>query len=202
MKTDFLNKQGLNLVELNVAILLAEREEFPEKIEIEKRHKLFTTGIGKINATTKITEIIHTFSPNLVINLGTSGSSKLNRHQIYQCESFVQKDMDVSAIGYKKYITPGDFKEQVFQYKYLTTNLEQAICGTADSFAISSNDDIWDLNDMEGYALAKVCHKYNVPFLCFKAISDGADKDSSKDYKESFKTLPEKLYQVYKDLCK
>ncbi|MDR0423162.1 MAG: 5'-methylthioadenosine/S-adenosylhomocysteine nucleosidase [Rickettsiales bacterium] len=201
MKVEFLEKSKSRLMELNVAVVLADREEFPEKVELKNRHKLFITGIGKVNATMKMTEIIHTFSPDLVINLGTAGSPKLVRDNVYQCENFIQKDMDATAIGYKKYTTPGESTEQIFQYKYLTTNLEQAICGTADMFTACSDNDIWNLNEMEGYALAKTCYHYNVPFLCFKAISDGADESSVKDYRDSFATIPEKLYQVYKDLC-
>ena len=35
---------------------------------------------------------------------------------------------------------------------------------------------------MEAYALAKVCHHYNVPFISFKYITDGADEQAHEDW--------------------
>jgi adenosylhomocysteine nucleosidase len=35
---------------------------------------------------------------------------------------------------------------------------------------------------MEAYALAKVCYLYDVPFISFKYISDGADEHSAGDW--------------------
>ena len=49
---------------------------------------------------------------------------------------------------------------------------------------------------MEAYALAKVCYLYDIPFISFKYISDGADGDAGTDWDENvskgiveFKTL-------------
>ena len=38
---------------------------------------------------------------------------------------------------------------------------------------------------MEAYALAKVCYLYNVPFISFKYITDGADGSASVDWEEN-----------------
>ena len=35
---------------------------------------------------------------------------------------------------------------------------------------------------MEAYALAKVCKEENLPFLCLKYISDGADGNAVDDW--------------------
>ena len=45
--------------------------------------------------------------------------------------------------------------------------------------------DYIDVFDMEAYALAKVCHHYQVPFISFKYITDNADGSSSKDWEEN-----------------
>lgn len=37
---------------------------------------------------------------------------------------------------------------------------------------------------MEAYALAHVALKENIPFLCLKYISDGADEDAAGSWKE------------------
>ena len=38
---------------------------------------------------------------------------------------------------------------------------------------------------MEAYALAKVCHHFDVPFISFKYISDGADINANDDWEEN-----------------
>jgi adenosylhomocysteine nucleosidase len=38
---------------------------------------------------------------------------------------------------------------------------------------------------MEAYALAKVCYLYDVPFISFKYISDGADEGANNDWEEN-----------------
>ena len=38
---------------------------------------------------------------------------------------------------------------------------------------------------MEAYALAKVCHIRNVPFISFKYITDGADEQSHDDWEKN-----------------
>ena len=36
--------------------------------------------------------------------------------------------------------------------------------------------------DMESYAIAKVCMKQNIPFNTIRAVTDSANKQSSKDW--------------------
>ena len=48
---------------------------------------------------------------------------------------------------------------------------------------IENEIDYIDVFDMEAYALAKVCHHHNVPFLSFKYITDNANEQASEDWK-------------------
>ena len=38
---------------------------------------------------------------------------------------------------------------------------------------------------MEAYALAKVCQYFNIPFISFKYITDGADEQSHEDWEKN-----------------
>ena len=38
---------------------------------------------------------------------------------------------------------------------------------------------------MEAYALAKVCYQYDVPFISFKYITDGADEQAHEDWESN-----------------
>ena len=58
-------------------------------------------------------------------------------------------------------------------------------CATGDSFINSDDSHSGDVVDMEAYALAKVCFKYEIPFISFKYISDGADTAASMDWEKN-----------------
>ena len=61
--------------------------------------------------------------------------------------------------------------------------------GTGDSFVMDT--DPWfdyasiDLVDMEAYALAKVANRYNIPFKCYKYVSDFADENAADTWQEN-----------------
>lgn len=62
---------------------------------------------------------------------------------------------------------------------------------------------LYDIADMEAYALAKVCKNYNIPFVCLKFISDGADDRAGQDWKLTVKLAAQELrarYNEYQNL--
>tara|TARA_B100001029_G_C14913025_1_gene367627 strand:- start:210 stop:512 length:303 start_codon:yes stop_codon:yes gene_type:complete len=56
-------------------------------------------------------------------------------------------------------------------------------CATGDDLINFSELHVDDVVDMEAYALAKVCVKYEIPFNSFKYISGGSDTDADIDLK-------------------
>ena len=74
------------------------------------------------------------------------------------------------------------------------------ICGTADRFVTSAPELACDLVDMELYALAKIAKREQIPLKSFKFISDNADNDSQRDWKNS---LPDAAssFQVFRMIC-
>ena len=60
-------------------------------------------------------------------------------------------------------------------------------CATGASFISTTGGHVGDVVDMESYALAKVCLKFDISFIAFKYISDSADKDASIDWVENLK---------------
>ena len=56
-----------------------------------------------------------------------------------------------------------------------------------------------DIVDMEAYALAKVCKLQNIPFKCFKFISDHADESAKDDWLENCKKGSQLFYQLAKE---
>ena len=53
-----------------------------------------------------------------------------------------------------------------------------------DNFVTSEPKVQTQLVDMESYAYAKFCKLNNINFKCYKYVSDNADENASKDWKE------------------
>ena len=84
--------------------------------------------------------------------------------------------MDVSPLGFEVGVTPlDDHLAAEIHLQTHFTDLPKGICGTGDSFETGQPKVACDVVDMEGYALAKVCHKLGVRLISVKYITDGAD---------------------------
>ena len=140
------------------------------------------TGVGKINATYNLKKIIDKYKPNEIINFGTAGSLTKNLKGIIECTKFYQRDMDVSSLmNLKIGQTPFDNINEI-----INSN-DGYSCGSGDNFVSKKIEINVDVVDMEAYALAKVCKLENIPFRCFKFISDRANEAASNDWVKNCK---------------
>jgi adenosylhomocysteine nucleosidase len=126
--------------------------------------------------------------PKLVINYGTAGSRELPIGELVDCTRFIQRDMDVTGMGFLRGQTP--FEKEVpmiLDYDHVQFNPigKKLRCGTGDNFVQDDTDTYSEVYDMEAYALAKVCRYYEVPFISFKYITDSANESSPKDWEEN-----------------
>jgi adenosylhomocysteine nucleosidase len=157
------------------------------------------TGVGKVNATYKLTERFSTYDSRpavrrnheLVINYGTAGSRRSPIGELVDCTKFIQRDMDVTGLGFMKHQTPFESPNgMVILYRTEPPSPlfnpigKNYTCGTGDSFVdnIEDETEYIDVFDMEAYALAKVCSYYYVPFISFKYITDNANEHSAGDW--------------------
>lgn len=155
------------------------------------------TGIGKVNATYRLLKAIQHYQPDIIINLGTAGGFGLKKGEIICCTDFVQRDMDVTPLGFEKFVTPfEENKPVVLSYGISKNGIKKAVCGSGDCFEINHTTSLYQVVDMEAYALAKVSKAENIPFLCLKYISDGADDNAATDWQEEVKLASEKLKTV------
>ncbi|MDR2526582.1 MAG: hypothetical protein LBC92_01770 [Rickettsiales bacterium] len=183
--------------------IIACEEEDPEGIFIKNAPNVVFSGVGKINAAYHLTKKLGEIAaPKYVINVGSVGSKKFKLGDVVYCNKFVQRDMNVKPLGYVNYATPSDVltnkskTEYIIEHREVITDLPNAICGTGDSFVEGEdvNND-FDVVDMEGYALARVCKFEKIDFISLKYISD--DFSSSKwiaDAKETARTMYEYLF--------
>lgn len=153
-----------------------------EAVQEFDTHNVLITGIGKVNAAFELTKSIVKQKPSLIINLGSAGSSTFSRGQVVCCTKFIQRDMDVRGLGFRKYETPLSGQEPVLEYGMPFPGLREGLCGTGDSFEMAHAGSDYDVIDMEAYSLAWIAMKENIPFLCLKYISDGADGMAAEDW--------------------
>ncbi len=149
--------------------------------EFDDVHKL-ECGIGKVSAAYQLTRSIHLHKPSLIINLGSAGSNVFSKGEVVCCTQFVQRDMNVCVMGYAPYETPLSGIDPVLNYGIEISGLSQGICGSGDSFEVSHSCADYNVLDMEAYALALVAMKEQIPFLCLKYISDGADDSAPETW--------------------
>ena len=154
-------------------------------------YEVLYTGVGKVNATIKLTRKLGKFGSHIpyerIINYGTAGSRKIKKKTLVDCTKFVQRDMDVTGLGFMRGETPFEKEPPLMLEVYSDFNPigRNATCGTGDSFVEDKSQYYGEVVDMEAYALAKVCWTYDVPFISFKYITDGADEQAHEDWEKN-----------------
>ena len=143
------------------------------------------SGVGKINATMAAMSALH-LGYNEIINIGSCGSLRLPIGEIAKVWQIFQ---DIDATPLDEYgSTPFD------------ANSKQIILDTNSDISCFTTDYFYDNNqlskyspyylemiekcsifDMECFAIAKICKRYNVKFSSYKWISDDGDHSHWKE---------------------
>ena len=191
-----MNKNDIKLKDILLVSALEQETAGQLDDYFEDERQVLYTGVGKVNATLKLTQRLHSshlrylpLMPELVINYGTAGSRRSPIGELVDCTKFIQRDMDVTGLGFMKHQTPYESPtDMVIRYTPEFNPIgKNYTCGTGDSFveSLEKGDSNIDVFDMEAYALAKVCRYYKVPFISFKYITDGANESSPKDWEKN-----------------
>ena len=183
------NLMGYGNIEKKILIVCALPQETQGQLD---DYEVLYTGVGKVNATFALTRKFGKLGSHipysLVINYGTAGSRKYKKGKLIDCTKFIQRDMDVTGLGFLRGETP--FEQDppfIIQQQNIEFNPigKEATCGSGDNFVEDKSNYYGEVVDMEAYALAKVCYLYDVPFISFKYISDGADESANDDWEEN-----------------
>ena len=177
--------------ELEKKILIVCALEIETQGQLDDYEVLYT-GVGKVNATFSLTQKFGKFGSyipyDMVINYGTAGSRKIKKKTLVDCTKFIQRDMDVTGLGFMRGETPFEqdppfvIQQQNIEFNPIGRN---ATCGSGDNFAEDKSQYYGEVVDMEAYALAKVCYLYDIPFISFKYITDGADEQAHEDWEKN-----------------
>ena len=171
-----------------------------ESQDVFDDYNLLHTGIGKVNAAHALMSRINRVRPSIIVNLGTAGSRKHSGGTIINCTSFIQRDMDVRALGFELFQTPFSSDPLKIEYGRRIENLPEGLCGTGDNFASCESADPFDVVDMEAYALALICKREEIPFLCLKYVSDGANGESNASWNDSLHRTAKALKTILENI--
>ena len=149
----------------------------PEESEGIEGYPIYLSGCGKVNATIATMEAIDAGAKK-IINYGTAGAVG-DISGLVEVTGYVDRDMDVRPLGFRLGQTP--FEEGI------RIGRKGLVVGSGDSFAVGKPEIECDIVDMEAYAIARVCKKYDVEFRCFKYISDKADENAASDWNENIR---------------
>ncbi|AZG35240.1 MULTISPECIES: 5'-methylthioadenosine/adenosylhomocysteine nucleosidase [Shewanella] len=161
------------------------------------------SGIGKVAASIATTLLIEKFAATHVINTGSAGGfvDTLAIGDIVISSEVRHHDVDVTAFGYEM----GQMAQQPAAFmpdSTLVTAAKKAVASlgevnaieglicTGDSFicdpvrtkVMLENFPTMAACEMEGAAIAQVCHQFKIPFVVIRSLSDNANNDSPVDF--------------------
>jgi len=162
------------------------------------------TGVGPIEAAVTTSANLARLEqknqlPDLVVSLGSAGSRTLKQTEVYQASEISYRDMDASALGFEKGVTPFLDLPHSVKMSIAIDGLPKARLSTGAN--IVSGDDYNDIEqemvDMESYAIMRSCQRVEIPLLCLRGISDGADElHQLDDWTLYLQVIDEKLANI------
>jgi adenosylhomocysteine nucleosidase len=179
-------------------VMAAEAEYGP------KLRALFTpvmTGVGPVEAAVQLTAtlaglVLDGRKPDLVVSLGSAGSATLEQAEVYQATSVSYRDMDASAFGFPRGVTPFLGLPPVLPLAIRIPGIKGASLSTGANVvsggAYASIEA--DMVEMETYALVRACMAFDIPLIGLRGISDGkATVSRIEDWTEYLHVIDEKL---------
>ncbi len=182
----------------------------------DKEIILTQSGIGKVCAAVKTTELIDKFQPDCVINSGVAGGVGDNVKQMDIVVGTKTVYNDVWCLEPNAYGQVQDFplyfeadtsliekiKESDVVYKGLITSGDKFISGIEGAKNIRKLFDDALAVDMESCAVAQVCYMKKTPFISLRIISDNPlrSNDNHQQYADFWGEMANKSFAVLKNL--
>ena len=160
-------------------------------------------GVGKVNAAVCAQTMILEYSPDYIINTGVAGglSEELKIGDVAVADKVAEHDMDTSPLGDELGFITGIDRVYMPCDEYISglmydaaksvdgINAVRGTIASGDQFIASEEQRGFIKKnfsavaaEMEGAAIGHVCTMNNVKFGVLRAISDGANSDSTIDF--------------------
>lgn len=182
-----------------VLFVMAADAEYGKHLQV--RFSPLMTGVGPVEAGVVMGAALARLAaraalPDLVVSLGSAGSRTLEQTGIYQAVSVSYRDMDASALGFPKGITPFSGMPAVLDLPLRVPGLATARLSTGANIVSGAAYDAIDADmvDMETFAICRACQMVSVPLIALRGISDGAaDLTHVDNWTEYLHIIDEKL---------
>ena len=160
--------------------------------------------IGKVAAATTATVLIERFAVERIVFTGVAGglAAGVNVGDIVVADNFLQHDLDASPIfpryqvplyGIDRFAADPGLAAQLAQasrsalpevrlHRGLVLSGDRFVSTTAECRALQAALPQALAVEMEGAAIAQVCHDYGIPFAAVRTISDRADDAAHVDF--------------------
>lgn len=178
---------------------------------------LMQSGIGKVNAASRLTFLIEREHPDCIINTGVAGGIGDGMHQgdivvgteVAYHDVWCGEGEWGQVQGFPLRFKASDTLLAAVR-KIATHKVRYGLICTGDQFiqdfetlrSIRRRFDDGLACDMESTAFAQVCYIYNVPFMAIRIVSDtpGMEKDNLCQYKNFFEEAPRETFEMVKAL--
>lgn len=152
--------------------------------------KPLITGVGPVEGGVALAAMLGSMAargetPDVILALGSAGSRTLDHAGIYQAISVSYRDMDCSALGFARGVTPFSDWPPIFDLGPVLPGLRPARLSSGASI-VSADEyeaietDMVDMVDMETFAYAHAARQFGVRLICLRGISDGRAPLSGK----------------------
>ena len=169
-------------------------------------------GIGKVNAAVGATEVILRDRPDAIISSGVAGAidASLKPMDVIVASRVAYHDVwcgppnEFGVVqGYPHFFEAGkELYDKAMSLSVEGVAIKGGLQISGDRFIVA--EDIPALHrlypealsvDMESGALAQTCHRFGIPFISFRILSDSADEGSYTDF---WTKAPENSFRVLK----
>ena len=185
---------------MTILYLMAAKAEFGP--HLAARIQPVMIGIGPVEAAVSTARALmerRDSLPRLVVCLGSAGSSRLEQLGVYQAISVSYRDMDASALGFPRGVTPLTDLPPTLNLVPSVAGLMPATLSTGGNVVTGRAYEAVaeDMVDMETYAVKRACQTFGVPLLGLRGISDGAETVSRiEDWTQYLHIIDERLAEA------
>jgi len=187
---------------LSVLFVMATEQEFGA--HLRRAITPLITGVGPVEAAAVTGAALGALDaagrlPHLVFSLGSAGSRTLEHAGVYQIASVAYRDMDASALGFPRGLTPFLGEPAIIAIPERIPDVPAATISTGGAIISGAAYDgiAADMVDMESYAVLRAARRFAVPMIGLRGISDGRnDLSGLHDWTEYLHVIDEKLAAI------
>ena len=185
--------------EVSVLHVMAAPAEYGD--HLRARIQPLMTGVGPVEAAVVLTAALARLEtagglPDLIVSLGSCGSRVLEHAAVYQASSVAYRDMDASALGFPKGMTPLLDQPAVLALPCPIPGVPTATLSTGANVVSGAAYDAIEAEmvDMETWALVRSAQTFGVPLIALRGVSDGrAELKALEDWTSTLQHVDENL---------